>query len=303
MLLEIGIGDAYGRAFEFNTGDFVKKFNTGEYMLMRSVDENEKLYGTYTDDTQMSIAIAEHIIKALPFSAESIAESFVGTYARDPHLGYSKRMIAAFNASMSHKRPGAVFFNTCHTDDVVNSNGSVMRSVPLGVMPTEGHVVRAAQTQSLITHCSMDASVCSQLIALTSHYFYYRKHNGDFSYTNYKEYLGMFGFGDVLRMCMIAYNKNREDNEPIPCDARITTGAVIDVLFSSNTSTEILVKSVAMCGDVDSVASIASGIGSLKDDIKLDYGKNIVFGLENEKYGNKYLCQLDTALEEKFPRE
>lgn len=301
MIYDLAIGDAYGRAFEFNTPEFVSKFNSGQHYFMRSVDESEELFGTYTDDTQMSIALAEHIIKKKTFNFESIAESFVSTYARDPHAGYSKRITAAFQASMGKSQPGIRFFNACQTAEIVNSNGSVMRSVPLGVMPTEGHVVRAAQIQSLITHCSLDASMCSQLIALTSHYFYYRKHGGDLSYDNYLDYLDAFSFLDIHDLCMKAHTVNL--GQIIPCDARITTGAVIQVLFASKTTTEILKKSVAFCGDVDSVASIASGIGALKDDIKVDFSKNIITGLEYGAYGNDYLCRLDRDIEELFPRD
>lgn len=301
MLLEIALGDAYGRPFEFNAPEFVKKYNTGQQYLMRNMDEPEELFGTYTDDTQMSIALAEHILNKRVFSLDSVASSFVNTYQRDPHAGYSKRMIAAFQASMDKPQPGIRFFNACQTSEIVSSNGTVMRSVPLGVMPTEGHVIRAAQIQSLITHCSNDASMCSQLIALTSHYFYYRKHGGDLSYNNYLEYLDAFSMYDVLNLCDIAFAENEEDI--IPCDAKITTAAVIKVLFTAKTMTEVLVKSVAFCGDVDSVASVASGIASLKDDITTDYTKHIIVGLENEKYGNNYLCKLDRDIEEEFPRD
>lgn len=301
MMLDLALGDAYGRPFEFNTPEFIKKFNTGKQYLIRSVEETDTLFGTYTDDTQMSIAIAELLFKLdSGIDLEKIAEKFVYTYQRDPHMGYSKRMYAAFNAATGKINPGKVFFNSCMTENIVNSNGSVMRSVPLGVLSNEGAVVRAAQMQSLVTHCSCDASMGSQLIALTSHYFYYRKHGGDLSYKNFEEYMDAFEFFDYMELCLTAF-LNRPDQ--IPCDARTTVGAVLFTLFKAKTTTEILTRSVAYGGDVDSVASITSGLGALKDNIKIDYDKNIILGLENGKYGKDYLCKLDRNILEAFPRD
>ncbi|BAY79371.1 ADP-ribosylation/crystallin J1 (plasmid) [Nostoc linckia NIES-25] len=43
--------------------------------------------GNYTDDTQMSIAIAEVIVAQAPWTAEVLAQSFVTAFKRDPrHL-------------------------------------------------------------------------------------------------------------------------------------------------------------------------------------------------------------------------
>lgn len=305
MLYDLAIGDAFGRAFEFNTSEFVKKFNTGDRYIVRDLEEPENLFGTYTDDTQMSIAIAEHILNKEPSSPKRISEYFVDTYFRDVHQGYSKRMRAAFNSCLDgkfiRKDYGKTFFNACHTDQIVSSNGTMMRSVPIGILKSEGDVVRYAQIQSAVTHCSPDASLCSQLIAIISHYYYYRKHGGDLSISCLVEYLDAYGFTDILNMCMNAFTDNTDTI--IPCDAKITTGAVLKVLFASKTTTEILVKSVALGGDVDSVACVASGLGSLKDDIKVDFSKHIITGLENEKYGLDYLCNLDRRIEEMFPRD
>jgi len=310
MMYDIGIGDAYGRSFEFNTPEFTKKFNTGDRYIMRNLEEDESLFGTYTDDTQMSIAIAECILDNAHYvkrtcSLEDIAESFVNTYFRDPHQGYSKRMRESFNSCVKDNRIlsgyGKTFLNACHTDEIVSSNGTVMRSVPIGILKSEGDVVRFAQIQSAVTHCSPDASMCSQLIALISHYYYYRKHGGDLSVNGLVEYLDAYGMSDILNMCIEALIHNKESI--IPCDAKITTGAILKVLCSSKTTTEILKKSIAFGGDVDSVAAVASGLGALKDDIHVDFSKNIITGLENGKYGLDYLVTLDRNIEEQFPRE
>lgn len=303
MILDIAIGDAYGRAFEFNTKEFIKENNNGIDYCLRT-DEDPELFGTYTDDTQMSIAIVEHLIYSPNnWTLDKIAEGFVKAYLRDPHLGYSKRITAAFMECDKKPQMGKRFFNACQTTAIINSNGSVMRSVPLGLLPSEGHVIRGAQMQSLITHCSPDASYGSQLIALTSHYFYYRKHNGDLSYEAYLKYLEQFNILDYYYVCEKNLLKHYKEHKSVPCDAQMTVAAVIYTLFKAKTTTDIIKIAVNFGGDVDSIASVALGLASIKDDIMINYSKELISNLENKKYGRDYLISLDKRLMQLYPRQ
>jgi ADP-ribosylglycohydrolase len=304
MLLEIAIGDAYGRSFEFNSNEFIKEFNIGLDYVLRNDDEEINLFGTYTDDTQMSIALAELLIDDnAGFDFNTIGKKFVKTYKRDPHGGYSKRILAAFAEASNHLQSGKKFFNACQTDVLIHSNGSIMRSVPLGILPTEGHVIRAAQMQSLVTHCSHEASMGSQLIAITSHYFYYKKHKGDFSVNAYLKYLGTQNMFEYYMICENAFYKHYKQYKTIPCDANITVGAVINTLFSCKTAQEILIYAISFSGDVDSIAAITLGIASLKDDIIMNFSKNLIINLENKKYGKNYLIDLDNIIFKKYNRD
>lgn len=306
MLLEIGIGDCYGRVFEFQSAEFIKERNDGCRYHLRQ-NEPGQMLGTYTDDTQMSIAIAEFLLTSKSGSASDIGSYFYEAYSRDPHTGYSKRLTKAFDnvgvkmLTQINQNAGMYFASECFTANIVNSNGTVMRSVPLGVLPTPGEVVRIAQMQSLVTHCSAEACMCSQLIAVISHYYYYRKHGGDFSNKKLYDWLKENGMSAILDMCIQAFLDN--DNAPVPCDARITTGAVLHVLVNSKTTSQVLTRSVRLGGDTDSVASIASGIAALKDDVAVDYQKPLISDMENGAYGRDYLISLDEAIETKFPRK
>lgn len=302
MILEIAIGDAYGRAHEFNTPEFIKQYNDGLNYCLR-IDEEPILFGTYTDDTQMSLAIVEYLINNPgEFDIEKVAESFVKTYLRDPHTGYSKRITAALQSCDKKSKKGKLFMDACKIPVIINSNGTVMRSVPLGVLPNEGEVIRAAQLQSVITHSSADASYGSQIIALASHYFYYRKHNGDLSYEAFLEYLNQFNMKTYYLMCKHNLAEYYPENKSIPCDAQMTVAAVIYTLFKCHNTTDMLKTAIRMGGDVDSIASIALGLASLKDDVKVNYSKQLIFNLENVKYGRDYFIELDKKLLELYPR-
>src|SRR5690348_9192118 len=86
MLVEIGVGDAYGAGFEYASPAVVRQRNdlSGYFRRRRPVD-----VGTYTDDTQMSIAVAELIASDAPWTRETIADKFVEVFKRDPRRGYA----------------------------------------------------------------------------------------------------------------------------------------------------------------------------------------------------------------------
>jgi len=79
MLLEIAIGDAYGAGFEFSPIDKVNTYNNLTSYQQHGLGMPA---GTYTDDTQMSLAIAELLIDKTPWTRENIAEKFVACFKR-----------------------------------------------------------------------------------------------------------------------------------------------------------------------------------------------------------------------------
>jgi ADP-ribosylglycohydrolase len=89
MILEGAIGDAYGAGFEFVSRDVIEKHNHLErYNKHPSFPD---MCGKYTDDTQMSLAIAELIIDGDDFTKENLADRFVDAFKRDPRGGYAGR--------------------------------------------------------------------------------------------------------------------------------------------------------------------------------------------------------------------
>jgi len=60
LLVDIAVGDAYGAGFEFKDDELIRAYNTGFAFLPHAL--SAKGPGCYTDDTQMSIAIAEVVL-------------------------------------------------------------------------------------------------------------------------------------------------------------------------------------------------------------------------------------------------
>ena len=87
MLTEIAIADAYGAGFEFSPKEKIQQYNNLERYLPH---ELYQFVGKYTDDTQMSIAIAELVLSGSDWSSSQIAAKFVECFKRDERKGYSK---------------------------------------------------------------------------------------------------------------------------------------------------------------------------------------------------------------------
>lgn len=75
MLIEIAIGDAYGAGFEYVKDEVVRASNTLQGYIQHP--RHGLQAGQYTDDTQMSLALAEALVEQSPWDAVSLAQRFV----------------------------------------------------------------------------------------------------------------------------------------------------------------------------------------------------------------------------------
>ena len=89
MLLEGGIGDAYGAGFEFASRIKIKRFNKVNRYMRHPLHRN--IFKQYTDDTQMAMAVAELLIEKQKWTKLDVANKFVEVFKREVRKGYAKR--------------------------------------------------------------------------------------------------------------------------------------------------------------------------------------------------------------------
>ncbi|MDZ8086327.1 MAG: ADP-ribosylglycohydrolase family protein [Nostoc sp. DedQUE12b] len=101
MLLELAIADAYGAGFEY-ADETIANNDLSRYVEHPRFRLNP---GSYTDDTQMSIAIAEVIVAQAPWTPEVLADSFVRAFKHDQREGYARNFYHFLleNADLSYK--------------------------------------------------------------------------------------------------------------------------------------------------------------------------------------------------------
>lgn len=279
MFIEIAVGDAYGYKFEFSPYEKIEEFNSGDKYPSHG-DIRTKI-GRYSDDTQMSIAIAEMLLNDVEFTPLNCANAFVDVFHRDVRSGYAGR----FRGLMFTCKTGAELLSKIEPVSV--RNGAAMRSVPLGLIPDEKEMLLAAETQACVTHNTPEGIISSQIIALVAHHLIYKKIPLDKIPELTKDVLG--------------FTINTEWNDFVRCDAIDTAHAVLAMLLKVRNMHELLVNCVNLGGDVDSVASIALGLASLSPEYENNIATDLVSALENGYYGFDFLMELEAKLKAKYP--
>lgn len=273
MLLEIAIGDAYGAGFEFSP---VEKIETYNDLTAYHGHDLGIPAGNYTDDTQMSLAIAELLIDGVDWTRENIAQKFVECFKRDVRFGYSNDFFA-FLTSIEN---GDEFIKKMKTQST--RNGAAMRSAPIGYIQNIDRLLRMSKIQAVLTHNTEIGIKSSQAVALAAHYFIYN-----------------IGSKSELTTFVTKHTKFhwRDDwSGPVACCGEETVNALLTVLKESSSLRDVLIKSVEFSGDVDTVAAIGLGIASLSVEYDSELPNFLYEKLENGAYGKQYLQELGKGL-------
>lgn len=302
MMLGIAIGDALGREYE--------SVPAGEIRLETVPGGYAKGTGVYTDDTQMSIAVAETMLSGEPFKAETLAEKFVEAYHRDRREGYSRETLSMLESS----RTGRDFIASMTEKEKRKrkSDGSAMRAVPIGLFPDTRDVIRNAILNSEISHAHPSAVSASVGIALASHYFYYKK--GPRS--RVIEYILLHMEQICSKTCgyLEAVDSLREFNPktvlgeyanygPPYNDAEPVLGAVLFIIkMHSADPCRATAETISLGGDADTTLSMVLGI-IMADHPAGALPAKLCTDLENEKFGRDYLLELGKRLDMKYPVE
>jgi len=165
MLVELAIGDAYGAGFEYVDKDFIGTHN--DLSRYAKHPRHDIVPGRYTDDTQMSLAVAEAIVSGEDWTPLMLANRFVEAFKRDPREGYA----SSFFDFLSRVQDGKQFLQEIvpHSD----KSGAAMRAGPIGVYHDSTGVVTRATAQARITHDTPDGVRAAVAAALMTHFFLY----------------------------------------------------------------------------------------------------------------------------------
>ena len=279
MLLEIGVFDAYASAFEYAppTGH-----RQNDLRMFYSHPKWKRIPGTYTDDCEMSVAIAELLVERKPWTPINIAQKFVDVFHRNnQRTGYSRH----FYEFLCNTQNGKDFLSKIKPDS--EKSGAAMRAGPLGVIADTKQLLQMCELQARITH-NTDKGVCSaQAAALMAHYFIY-----DLGPKN--------NLGEFLENHL--QGKRFGHDFSLPWKGKVhppgleAVCAAITAIQSSNSMAEVLIKCVNYGGDTDTVAAISAGPASFSKEILQNTPENLILTLENSGYGKDFLVKLDTQL-------
>ena len=276
MLLELAIGDAYGAGFEYAREMVAKHNNLSRYI--QHPRHKEIRPGMYTDDTQMTLAIAEIVVNERYWNRLYIANKFLECFKRDERTGYSGRFYD-FLKSVHH---GSEFLEKIKPDS--DKSGAAMRAMPIGIYSDTDYVRHYSEIQAKLTHDTPDGIYAAQASALLSHYFIYN--------IDKKENVGSWLEGQV-------HSGHKWDEDyigKVKAKGWMSVRAAITAVKRNNKMSELLIDCINFTGDVDTVATIALAAASNSKEYQQDLPQHLIDTLENGKYGRDYLMELDKKL-------
>jgi len=276
--LGFAIGDALGATVEFLTpGEIAAQYGVHEHITGGGWLRLKP--GQITDDTQMSLAVAEALLKNPHPSALEWAEHFVSAFHRDRREGYAQR----FYDFLLTVRDGSDFLARIkpHSD----KSGAAMRTLPVGFLETPEAVLEVAAEQARLTHDTPDGIRSAQAAALSAHYLlrrlgpkaeleqYLEKRIGG-PWCNWRGSVGSAGM-DSVRAALTSFARHQSMRA-------------------------MLHECIAWTGDVDTVAALALGLAACCADVEQDLPQVLLDTLENGAFGSDYVKQLDRRLRERF---
>lgn len=275
MLIHSAIGDTYGAGFEFEKSEITARENQLTHYKQHPL--YTEIHGRYTDDTQMALAIAELIVSGDEWTPERIADGFVAAFHRDPRRGYSSR----FYEVLLRVNTGAELLQVMKPAST--RNGSAMRAYPLGVYADAQELRAKAAVQARITHDTPAGIAGAQAVALMSHYFLYR--------LGEKQHVGAY-LAEQLQDARWEQAWRTE----VGMESEEAIRAAITLIQAEHSLSEILIKAIALGGDVDTVGAIALGCAAHSEEIADDLPAWMYADLENGAYGRDYIVVLDQQL-------
>lgn len=163
VLLGTAIGDALGVPFETKLANYEPLVAWDGKTFLGS--EHHKLQpGQYSDDTQMSLMVAESLLSQHGFDPDDLSKRYVDWMVSGRARGYGKTTLMAVQNLLSGKHwsesgiPGSY------------GNGTAMRAAPFGIyFRNDLHsLVNICKIDSAITHASEEAEAGSIAIAMAT---------------------------------------------------------------------------------------------------------------------------------------
>ena len=274
MLLELAIGDAYGAGFEYVDRKMIRQQNNLSGYVQHPRHHIKP--GSYTDDTQMSLAIVEAIVSGEPWKPALLADKFVKVFQRDPREGYA----TGFYHFLEHVRDGEQFLREINPSS--EKSGAAMRASPIGIYPTIPLVIERFTIQASLTHNTPKGLNAAVAAALMTHYFLY--HLGPKS-----------GLGIFLEEQVHGHWASPWTGE-VGSLGWMSVQAAVTALTSCDTMEDLLKTCIQFSGDVDTVAAIALTAGACSTEIVQNLPAHLFDELENGQYGRDYIRLLDMQL-------
>jgi poly(ADP-ribose) glycohydrolase ARH3 len=296
-LIGLAVGDALGGKFEAQSAEAIRgRFPTAEALVAYPQEEI-----WYTDDTQMTIGVAEALAAHGEIIERHLCEAFVANYV--PSRGYGRGARAVLDAMEDGRDYRAVAEQYFPGGSF--GNGAAMRVAPVGLLFRDGHgrLWDQARLSALPTHRHPLGIEGAQLLALAV------------AHCSKAEQLdrGAF-FDDLLTACesepyrtkLRAAAGVRDSSELAALGNRIEAlesvpTALASFALAPDSYDAVVSNAIFLGGDTDTLAAMAGALsGAFLGLSRLP--RRLVGLLESSLKGRAYLIELAEALFRTYQR-
>ncbi|MDJ1492362.1 ADP-ribosylglycohydrolase family protein [Cytophagaceae bacterium DM2B3-1] len=293
ILLGVAIGDAFGAGIEFMDRDWIRnnvdftRFVNARFRIPAPANEPDIFTRNYTawdytDDTEMTLGVIHALLSHKEFTQDLLITYWTNEYLKGvKQKGYGRNghgsMRWVYSGEKTIREVRDFQRNTNYP-----GNAPVMRAIPFGLVP-ENKIDSYAIINANTTHPHPKARVASILIARATYYLLVKQGNpAELIFYCQEHVKGLDTETDVLLQNInnlpgpeqlleeqyqilcgpqpIQPPRFLPGIKGVPSDAMLTVGCILYILKHINDTFAGLRFAINLGGDVDSVASVCTGI-------------------------------------------
>jgi ADP-ribosylglycohydrolase len=293
LLLGIAIGDAYGAGVEFMDRDWVmahvdfSEFVNARHLVRSELSDSDVFTRNYTawdytDDTEMTIGLINALLSGQEFTCELLIKHWTLEYQDGiARKGYGRNGHGSMRWVYSGEKT-IEEVREFQKQTIYPGNVPVMRAVPLGLLPNEW-IDSFAYINADATHPHPKARAASLLVARAAEYVLIQEGESEYIIPYCQGFIKKIDIETETLLQKIDQLPGPEwlaeehytilcGPQPIqaplflpgilglPSDAMHTAGCILYVLKHATDTMNGLKHAIYLGGDVDSVASVCTGI-------------------------------------------
>lgn len=291
-LYGVAIGDALGCTLEFMTQDQIK----AKYGVLMDIVGGGWLNlrpGEWTDDTEMTLAVAKGIMQDIHDPIQYIGDAFMAwRETNPPDIGNTIRAVFDFTdrylPPITEKNWLLAAKKVAERMQTAG-NGALMRTIPVGLAYGGNELIERARMIAAMTHYDPEAGISCALYCLAVRNYLYGEEK-------LKGWGSTFGTmkksqGGIIKDFWKKYKKTMNEDPP-------PTGYTVDSLLcavesflKSSDFEEAVISAVNRGGDADTIGAITGGLAGVF------YGYSSIPKRWTEKFTDQQRQRLDGVVE------
>lgn len=257
IALGAAIGDALGMPLEFLPAREINNLATD--MLDARLPA-----GTFTDDTEMALALAESLLARTPLDGADLMQRFVHWYhGNPPDIGIHTSRVLSLAAEGTPWQEAAKLAQ--QQSPGIASNGSLMRCWPISVAYWDNpDLLRSeARLQSEITHLHPDCVDACLFLNMLLQQLVNREGDlpsADIFKADITQVINSADFSEEIRALVEQAPVSRRESLPNTGYVRHTLESALWAVSTTNSFEDALIQAVNLGDDADTTGSVAGAI-------------------------------------------